>query len=106
MQENPSDKTEQQSKSPWAGMWCLVCSVVCIAPIAPVSWMAGAIAVYFIDGNPKQVGTNAMVVTFLVLASIGFLFLVWGIVIGGKYTLWACAFWAFLAFVFVVCLLL
>jgi len=98
MQEESSDDAGQRLKSPWAGLWCLGCSVASAPMIFPIVLLAGTLAFIFerIDGDGWTIVVSiaAGIVVFLML-----LFLVWGFVIGGKYARWLCAFWALLALV-------
>ena len=105
MLENSSDDTGQKLKSPYAGMWALVCSVACAPAIFPIVLLVGTLAFIFerIDGDGWTivVSITAVATVFLML-----LFLVWGFIIGGRCTRRACAFWALLIFAaFVVSLL-
>ena len=100
MQEDSLSKTEQRLKSPYAGMWCLVCSVACVVLFFPAVWTVAVVVVgyyvYFTDVSPPSVGWVIVVYTFLVMASLGLLFLIRGFIIGGEYTRWLCAFWTLL----------
>jgi hypothetical protein len=77
MSEDLSENTEQRQKSPFAGMWCLACSVACFLFVFPLAMYAG-------------------VEVYLVILAVGLLFLIGAFVIGGKYTRWLGAFWALL----------
>ena len=98
MQEESSGNTGQRLKSPFAGMWCLCCSVICAILLGPIGALAGCVALGF---GYDDVGAwwAGLLFTFVTMIPLGLVFLVWGFIIGGKYTRWLCAFWVLLALV-------
>ena len=93
-----TDDTGHKPVRPFAGMWVLICSVVCVlgSPIAVVVVVfclpyEGDVVAFYVERSVR----GAMCVP-------GFIFLIWAFVIGGKSTRWLCmawAFWIFIAFV-------
>ena len=81
MQDEPLDDADRQMEDPFSGMWCLACSIAC-----------GALAfLQYLVSSQVGVSLNRL---FLTLIASGLLFLIWGLIIGGKHTFWFCVLWA------------
>ena len=107
-QDAPSDLSGK-IKKPFAGLWALICSVACVTLFFPIAGAASGIVVhlyhkgYFVPKMYDDVGLgwNTVFYTLFVMTTLGLLFLVLGIIIGGKYTRILCAIFTFIVFLII-----
>jgi positive regulator of sigma E activity len=99
-----SRDTEQQWKSPLAGVWCLGCSIASFFLFPLIGIMVAAVVALFTPMG--EMATWCIRGGLIAAITFGPLFLVLGFVIAGKYTRWLCIFWASLVFALFVAMLL
>ena len=98
MSQEDADKSESKTRRPFAGIRTLIYSIACLVLCAPIGELAGHVAMClgYKDVDAWVVG---LLFVFVVIVPIGLLFMIWGFIIGGKWTRRLCITWAFFVFV-------
>jgi hypothetical protein len=95
----PQDQNSEQ-RPPFAGIWALVCSVLCFLLLEPFGELVSLLVQREgFDGVPAWV--IGLFVTFATMIPLGLLFLIWAFIIGGKYTRMLCIFFTFSGLLFI-----